>query len=263
MPSADLYLNDTPITSFGAAVETIEGFEDAPSQEDVVLRVANRAGLQIARNYANVIERHVIVRGILTATSVTERQSQFRRLHLAATTGLVELRLVHEPDKVLYVRGVRCTITPPPPQLLNRYARFEIDFIAYDPYRYAISPTIVAAPQAIAVGCPLGTAPCYPVITIYGAATNPTLTYRKADGTSVRTMAFTITLAAADSLVIDCAAMTIVKTVSGTPSSAVDVLTSGDFPVLDPLDGDWFWGSWPTLETSLGTLGATYRRAYL
>ena len=148
------------------------------------------------------------------------------------------------------------------PRLVNTAAKGTLRFEALDPYWYDRDPTVVSAPAAVRVRCPLGTAPVAPVLQIAGAATNPVLTLRNQAGDSVLTLTWTGSLLSTDYLEIDCAARTAVKYTSGTPSDAASGL-SGSFPILTVEDGGYELASWPTLESSAGGLVVNYKRGWL
>jgi phage-related protein len=117
--------------------------------------------------------------------------------------------------------------------------------------------------NSIRTGIPLGTAVSAPLIRVLGAATNPVITYRDKSGAVRQSMTLTITLAATDYLEIDCELFTITKYVSGVASNGITLLTAGDFIALDPQDGDYANGVWPTLEISAGSAEVLYRKAWL
>lgn len=114
----------------------------------------------------------------------------------------------------------------------------------------------------------LGTAPVAPVIRLTGALTDPTITYADSSGTTVTTLALTLTLpGASDYVEIDSAARTVVKSVSSVLSDAIDTISGGDFPVLDPADSDTVTPVWCQLKYAIGggsvsAATAAYRKAY-
>lgn len=259
-----LYLNDVNLRRLGYIVERVEGWADVPGLQPLSHVVPGRAGEVVLAGYAgDVPPRTITVSGTLLASSLTALVSARRQLAALVAGGLLEVRTLEAPD-VMHV-GLGSLITVPFERQFRSVGqkgeRITLTFLCTDPRAYTRAPTIVAL-ATTRVACPLGTAPVAPVLRIYGSATNPTVTYRTAGGVSRQAMGFTITLAAADYLEIDCGAKTVTKSVSGTVSNAIDTLSSGDFPVLDPGDGDFLTGSWPTLELSAGAGEAAYRRAW-
>ena len=137
-----------------------------------------------------------------------------------------------------------------------------------DPTWRDVQPYYVGCPTAATrYALPLGTAPTNAIINVMGAATNPIVTYRNAAGDIVWQLTFTITLAATnDWLKIDTAKGRLTKSLSGTVTSAYDVLTSGqtDFPrPFDPQDGDVTTTQWPTLEISSGSMESLFWKRWL
>lgn len=121
--------------------------------------------------------------------------------------------------------------------------------------RAATKPSTLISESLNAV--PLGTGPVRPLLRIDGAAVNPTIALVDANGTTVGSITLTVTTIAGDVLLIDCNTKTI--TLNGAPR--LDILTSGDFFTIDPIDGN-FAGTGPRITTSSGALSFSYRRTW-
>lgn len=104
---------------------------------------------------------------------------------------------------------------------------------------------------------PLGTGPVRPVLTLWGVAVNPTISLYNSVGGLVGTMALTVTTIASDVIVIDCDA----KTIRLNGANRVDLLTSGDFFLIEPTDPN-FDGTGPRFTSSSGALSVSYRRSW-
>ncbi len=257
-----LWINDYPVSRLGLHVERVEGWADLPTFTLVAESVPGRAGLVVLAGQAGAVAaREVLVSGALVRPTASALPGARRQLLALAGAGLVELRIVDAPEVVLAGYLTRCILGGFDRQFRANGLRVALTFTCPDPRALSRCATVVALTTSPAA-CPLGTAPVAPVIRIFGAATNPVLTYRTAGGVSRQTMGFTITLASTDYLEIDCEAKTVLKSVSGTVTNAIDTLTSGDFPTLDPHDGDYLLSSWPTLEVSAGAGEAAYRQAW-
>lgn len=258
-----LYVNDYNLRTLGLVVERVEGWADLPPLQLLGDGIPGRAGQVVLAGAAATVDmRTLVVTGALLRDTQAQLVAARRQLLALAGAGLVELRVIDAPEVVHAGYLTRAIVGGFDRQFRAPGLRVALTFTCPDPRAYTLNPTLVAF-STLAAGCPLGTAPVSPVIRIYGAASNPVVTYRTAGGVSRQTLGFTITLAAADYLEIDGGAKTVTKSVSGTVSNAIDTLSSGDFPTLDPQDGDFVTGSWPTLEVSAGTGEAAYRRGWI
>jgi len=121
--------------------------------------------------------------------------------------------------------------------------------------RAATKPATVYSDTTNAL--PLGTGPVRPVLTINGAATNPTITLYNNQGAAVGAMALTVTTSATDVLVIDSDA----KTIQLNGVNHLDYITTGDFFTIDP-EEPGYDGAGPSFATTSGALSVSYRRAW-
>jgi hypothetical protein len=183
-------------------------------------------------------------------------------------TGLVEIKSLYSPTRALY--GVLQSLDAARRDAtIAGWAQGSMQFVCPQPYWWATTQDTIgfgAAPVAI----PLGTAPSTgrdgwsALIEIVGAATTPTLNWRKANGDLVSSMAFTISPVAGDSIVCDLGRRLVYKFVSGVRTNAISSLTAGyAFPDLDISSGGSYVGSqWPTLDITSGTANIKYKRAF-
>jgi hypothetical protein len=118
------------------------------------------------------------------------------------------------------------------------------------------TPSLSTSPASIT----LGDSPSGGVIRIDGAVTDPVLTYKHYDGTTLATMSFTRVLSGGQYLDIDLDNRTIVDHAA---ANAINDLDAGsDWFLLDPRDGDITSYEYPTLTLSGGTGTATYYEMY-
>jgi phage-related protein len=203
---------------------------------------------------------------LLSAATDTALRTALDPIAAICSTGLVEIQTLYSTTRALY--GVLQTfVVERRDATIAGWAMGSMTFLCPIPYWLDISPTTVAFTSATDI--PLGTAASAgrdewaAIITITGAATTPTLTYKDYTGATVGTMAFSYSPLGGDSLVIDCGRHLVTKVVSGVSSNAIGSLTAGyTFPALLNVDASFVASLWPTLEVSSGTGSVTYYRAW-
>lgn len=263
MATTDILINDTPLTRYGFTVmEGLDGWRDAAVGSRPSDDAPGLAGRVLLDSRAQIPARQVTVPGFIRASSLSALLVNHHLIKALCAGARVELRFADDLTKVLACELVEARFPGVGPRLINNQARCRLRFEALDPYWYDRQPLLIAAPAATRARCPLGTAPTAPVLQVLGSATNPVITLRNQAGDSIGTLTWTGTLAATDSLEIDCAARTARKIASGTPSDAVAGL-SGSFLILAPDDAGYALSSWATLEVSAGTLVASYCRGWI
>jgi hypothetical protein len=211
--------------------------------------------------------------GVVNGSSVADTRTKTERLIALVARGLSRHVIddeVNPPREIdaLYTGHTRPRYYGHP--FIQPAARVELRFSAPNAMWRAVDPTAVTL-SATRARCPLGTGPSAPLLVLFGNASSPvtwTVKVRNAAGDVVSTTVFTGTaLGASDFLEVDCGAQTLVKSVSGTRTSAVSYYSSGPWPLLDGADGRYDAASWPSLEltTNVGTAGglAIYRRMFL
>lgn len=230
-------------------------------------------GALLASTPVAVAPRSLRLSGFCTAATVSAARVIADRIKAHVGTGVVEIRSAWNTSVV--VRGVLTNVAAGPDgsSWLGRVS-LDLDFLLFDPYAYAISPTVVgfgATPTAIA----LGTAPSVgrdtwsAIITIVGAATTPTLTEYDGAGTALRTMVWTTSPTVTDAIEVDLGRGLVTNIASGVRTNGYSSLTAGfEFPRLDPADGDWYLGgihsdaAFPRLAVSSGAALVRYFKAY-
>lgn len=262
--ATDFYINDYNVDSLGLLVGDLSGWSSSHEVQDPVVQVPGRAGSFLASRQPIVSPRRVSVAGELKAATLALLLANQEELARRALNGVVELTFGDDLTKKAIARCRSFNTGGVFPHFVSLSRIIVMDFECFDPYRYSIAPSIVTHTSGAASSVPLGTAPSAPVLRIYGAATNPTITLYDGAMNVLQTMAFTLTLAAADYLEIDCLRQTAIRYNSGvSQGSQLGLLSlvspSGDFLRLDPayaVGGELF------LATSAGTLEAVYSRAW-
>lgn len=260
-----LYVNDVDTAaSFGLIVETPspQGWLDSQSIQDRTVPLLARAGSLIVSLNPLVKPRVVNVSGKMRAATNAALRANVLALQALVSRGTVELRFLDDATRVMYARCQTFAVVATGPTLSSTHCGVQMSFQCVDPYLYDLDAQVIGF-TTLATSCPLGSAPSAPLIRVAGPGTNPTITYRDIRGNAIRTMALSITLAAADYIEVDSQLLIINKSVSGTITNGMANLSSGDFIALDPSDGDYSNSIWPTLEVTAGQASAHYRKAWL
>lgn len=257
-----IYINNYDLASLGFITTQVDGWLDAISVNDRTTQLPGRAGVVILAPEAETAPRSLTVNGVIRRSSMALVRTSIDQLKDLLYRGTIEARFVDQIDRVVYARVQEKQVIATQPQFASPHSQVSFRLLCPDPLIYDTQGSAIAI-GATRQATPLGTAVAAPTIRIMGAATNPVLTYRGANGTALKTMGFTVTLASTDYLEIDCELFTVKKFASGVQTSGMSLWTSGDFIALDPQDGDPNASSYPTLEVSAGTGEALYRRTWL
>lgn len=268
MPLPSVYLNDVDLEALGVRVQKCTGPWDAPERTDLPVMIPGRLDAAIANRWPEIPIRNIQITGAF-ARSLGSRASLLAlvdQLKAFLHADLLEVRLSDQPSRIYYCRGQKATVQPTDPVLVSQNADFTITLpclsaLAYD--QVPASLTIGAVPTAV----PLGTGPSLGWLVVAGATVNHVITYRSPMGDVLGSLGFTRSLGGSDYQVIDVSAQSVARYVAGVAqANAIADLTSGDFFALDPADGDYYDGWWPSLEISgLGVGGSCtyfYRKAW-
>jgi phage-related protein len=247
---AVLYVGSTDLAAYGLIVREVSGWRDGGDQKWRSATVLGRDGAVLLDPRPEVSPRDITIQGSVRAPNPSALVGVWDQIVALLYRNEVTIKLIDDTTRTLAVRMTKAELQGRPPQFLSRFADVTLTMTALDPYWTGASVTTgVTTNTALA----LGTAPSRPVVTLT-SATNPTLTYRNAAGATVTTLSLT----GSGNYVIDCDAMTITK----SAVNAIADLSGGDFLLLDPKDGDFVAGSWPTLSVTGATASITYTKRY-
>jgi hypothetical protein len=263
-----LYINGQEAeATFGILVTSFAGDLSTPARTINLLNIPSLAGAIDPGLTPNESVRVLTVNFLVHAASKSVLYASLDAIKDACGNGLVELQTPYSTTRALYGVLQTCEAAAQTPTLLNGWVSGTMTFLCATPYWFDIAPTTVAFTTATAI--PLGTAPSFgrdqfsAIITITGAATTPTLTYKDYAGVTVGTMVFSYSPLAGDSIVIDCGRHLVTRLVSGVSSNALSYLAAGyTFPALSPDDASFAASLWPTLTVSSGTGSVVYYRAF-
>jgi hypothetical protein len=171
--------------------------------------------------------------------------------------GVREIVRDDAPSRAWYGELVDAKATIPAGNLVNPCTLLDLVFRVPDPRRHDLETqlrTLSATPTAI----PTGTGTSAPRIRIFGGGTavvDPEIVLRAPSGAELARLELTGSLGSNTWLDVDVASEWIHLVSSGTRTSALSWLTSGQFPVLDANDAAGPEGPYPTLalESASGT----------
>jgi hypothetical protein len=281
MTTGTLFINNRDIeTDFGIVVTGMNGFPGAMSMapRDVPLvtgpempggmldpKLVRRQSLTSSSKTPAEID------GMIDVATIGAANALLDNLKNTLGDGEVQIITAYAPDR--YCMAIVETFDGQPYQkdFLNGVVTIQMIFTVKDGLAFRLNPDGYALSTARAY-CPIGTAPCKPVINLStgGSATsvvNPVINILNAAGDVVQSIGLTGTIAQNDFWRIDCELAQISKSISG--AALVDggaLLTSGDYLVLRPADAWYETASWASIQLTASS-GApvgdvTYTRAY-
>jgi hypothetical protein len=261
-----VWVNDVDLGTYGFVLGALDGHADAPNLTYPSGSVLGLAGGIPFGTIPTAAPRVVTLGGhVLSADDATARAAVDSIK--ALTSGLVRLRFADRTTQEYRGGRLLGLVAAPRAALLSNRAfdlTLAVQFL--DPLRYTITPTTVTLSSTPAA-CALGTALTFPVVTVTGACTNPTITLKTSTGTTVGSLSITGSVGAGESLVIDCGAALVSLVAGGVSTPKLDWWTGGDFFALDPADGVYATSAWPTLAitTASGTPAGsvTYSQRWL
>lgn len=267
---SELWIDDVDLADFGFVIGANPNHQATPSFTDTSVPLLGAIGPTWAGEPVQAASRHIAISGNVRQSSSALLLSAVDSLKQLAMSGAKRLRFADHPDREF--RDARTTDFIAPPRnaiFANVAADLSVAFECADPLAYDVNPQGVPLSTQRA-SLLLGTAPSFPLLLVHGGGgtlTNPTFTYRDAEGTAQQTFSCTVALGANDYLLIDCVRIAVTLSTAGVKTDGLSLWTSGDFLAFLPSDAWPDLSQWPTLELS-ATAGtpfglATYSRAWL
>lgn len=255
-----VYLGETPLDSIGVWVEDIAGRYHGMQRSFPTLALPGRQGVVLSAD-PEVAARVLTISGTIdpAARTLTARVAAEDRLKAIAYGALIKVVADDDETAPRQIDGVTegCTVTPVVHPMVTQLSRFTLSLRCPDPTWYDVTGQVIGF-GAVASPIPLGTAPSGGLVRLTAPSwsanvVTPVLRYRNAAGVLLGSMTFSTTLVAGlDYLEVDLDRQTLVVVESGVRRNGAPDLSAGDFPSLDPMDGDPLAASYPMLE-----LGAT------
>lgn len=227
--------------------------------EPVVL--GNGAG--VSGSSVRVEPRTVMIGLDVRPASYEARQTALDAIR-QALGGLLEVETSDLPGRVMFAEltSVRAELYTGAQAMPEVWV--ECTLSAVDPVREDVEPQVYAISTTARTVVPLGNEMSAPVIEIAGACTDPSIVVRNGAGVVTQTMAFAVTLAANDALVVDALRGTIDRYVAGVlqtgASAGLAAYSSGPLPLLSPEDGAVTVALSAVSGTPAGSV--TYRRRW-
>ena len=264
MAIAKFYANGIDLASLGFRVDNPIGNRRQIPLRPEVVSVPRSAGAMYS--HMDGVSRKVTVSGAVLGSSWSTCESAQDALIDILSPGLVTLE-ERSDARSLVMDGVldgQPSVSQYPRSFRQRAARFSFSLLSLDGFWRSGGLAVGVASTNTRYALPQGTAPAPLVIRQMGAATNPAITLRGADGQVLGALTFTVTLSSSEWLDIDSERGVIEKVSSGARTNGVSLLTSGTFPVRLPL-GSWSYPAalWPTIETSAGSAEVLYAPRYM
>lgn len=257
MALTTIAVNGVALEDYGLLPMALERWLAPPAVTYGAVDLVNRIGAVPTTRGIKYAPRELVLGVVTTAATISLSRAQLLAWY-SACQGLLEIEVIDSPGKVCYGVFENAADDVTGIKLLSPMLTAVGKITCHDPLWYDRSPVSVSAAAATRVAVPVGTAPGIVVITVMGAATNPTVTLRSRTGASLGQMRFTVTLGATEALVIDArATWPVTKWTAGVLTDAFATLNVADVLLtVDPNDA-------PTLETSVGTLMVTAWRGDL
>ena len=251
-----VYLNETPLSALGVYVQRLNSYKAAPTRTYPTLALPGRQGVVLAAD-PETAPRTLTLVCTVVAASIAAREAAEDQFKTLAYNGLVKISVDDDVNAPRWIDGVCSafqtdTRAHPVDALASDVS---VSFLCPDPTWADVTGQLIGFTSVVSP-VPLGTAPSGGVVRIAAPVwsanvTNPVLTYRNAAGVTVQSLSFNTTLTAGnDYLEIDLDRQTVVEYQSGVARNAIGDLTAGEFFVLDPMDGDPFNASYPSLAVT-------------
>jgi hypothetical protein len=246
-------INGVDLLEYGVVLTSAQGWRGRPSRARDRAPIAGGAGT-VPSTRATQGSRSIRVEGYCGPTqiaSLTDRSALLDALEVA-TAGLLEVEFDDDPGRVFDAECVGLEVRPVntiygAPSLL-----VDLELIADATTKRDATPlprSFGSTPVAI----PTGTAAHGGTLWLYGAATDPVVTCRRADGAVAWELGFTVALTADDFLAIDLLRHTVTLSDNSVTSNGIGLWTSGAWGAFRPEDADPIGGGYPTLEVSAGS----------
>jgi len=256
-----LMVDGFDLSTLDFRVQSMAGHRNMPEATWPNAPVPGRYGPVLLSYEAQRQARPITVRGVFDSTSLVSLYANMDAAKARMDGALRTYTVVDNEAREHRAYLLKWDAQGLPPELATPRTYVTLTLWCPDPRAYSTVDTVVNF-GATATDTPLGTAPTHPVIRVAGAASAPALVYKSSTGGERGRVTLNTTLSSTDWVDIDMGAGTLLNK-AGASVSAVYATTVSGFFALDPLDGTYWSSGWPTVEVSVGSGTATYRKAWL
>lgn len=266
MPDNILFLDNTDVSATGIEfrVTDLSPLFGGISLSHSEVPVLDRAGKTVGRpTQLSTAPRRV--EGHIKAATPAALATAVDNLRALTGWGRrVEVRTMFASDRAFYAVSKGDTLDIPDKGLATR-AEGSLLFDIPTPIAFELQHRVLVGEATERVSIPTWNWPCTPLVYVFGAATNPVVTFRAADGRVTATLDFSaaggLTLGADDYVAVALHDHTVVRSLAGVLSSGQKYLVStGELAIVDHNTGRSALGIHNTVETSVGSLYLLHRR---
>lgn len=246
-------INGVDLAEYGVTITSAQGWRGRTTRARDRVVIAGAAGT-VPATRATQQARSIRVEGYCGPNQIGTLAGRSALLDAleVATAGLLELEFNDDPGRVYDAECVGIEVRPVNAIYAAPSLLVDLDFIADATTKRDATPlprSFGSTPVAI----PTGTASHGGTLWVYGAATDPVVTCRRADGAVAWQLGFTVALTDNDFLAIDLIRHTVTLSDDSVASNGIGLWTSGEWGTFRPEDADPVGGRYPTLEVSSGS----------
>jgi len=260
-----VYLGGVDADALGLSLTGLPGAWSSPASPYDTLAVARYDGVRLRQPVPEIGPRQLELEGIIRADSAATTEVVRQTLRDAVADRLVSIRYGYQPAREYF--GVLTALEAGlfAPGNLAGWATVRMTFLLPDPWAVDTVQSFATGGAGERVPVALGTGPTRCYVEVTGGASPYVLTYRDHAGQVLGTLTYSgPTLGAGDALVVDGTNGGDVWIRTGTTrtQALADVADGYAFPVFSARDGVRAVSSWPTVETSTGTVSVSYARRW-
>lgn len=263
-----LWINGRDVgADFGLMVRRVEAigakWNSAAGQEALL----GRAGVLRDVGHIPMGSKTLIVRARFKADSVSQLRANVAEFFRWVRFGeLHEIETFLHPGKVVFARLLEPDIEWDDPGGVQRITEEgTLSFLMHAPMLYDKYPSSYAGNVGDRVSPALGNWPSSPTISLFNPSgvSNPNISLYRANGTLIKTVTFTTTVASTDYIVHNSDEMSTQTVTAGVFADAPTIAPAGDpFFILNPADGDPINGLYPYFMSTNAAIIVDVRRLY-
>lgn len=261
-------INGVALDLLGADPTELPAVFSAPSADWQNVQIPQRRGVFLTRATPQVGARSLNMQVLLRGTDAADAEDRLQDLK-ALVYGrpcTIAFSWMVNPARtyVGYCEGVEASFFAAG---ITGWLAVSLAFVLPDPYAMESAQQSVTVTPTASASIMVGTAPTEAVVTVSGAATNPTVIWRDSAGAELGRIETALTLGGSDTLVIDAReGGSVVVTRSGTPENGLPYVSNAgySFPVIPLSAVDPVTPVWASVNSSTGaSMNVSYRRMYL